>query len=335
MKTQEGYVIHVGHHNPEEVIVAVPDKDGKPVDNSAMKLKKVNGAYLLQNRARVWARRVLPNGKLPKKDDQEVSVEVTDPQYKGDLEFLEWGDSRNGAQSIEIRHLPTSRSLDYEYQRVVQKLDTTPEQGLDFIHLSAGKNEFSYGSQELLIQMIKVHPQNRNSKSKNPDPQIKGYMYHEVTSENQDKSFVKREEASIVVGSMLMTLSTKPGALRNLLEVMMSFGVEFEVTTLSVESDIYAALLQFSKVAPGDFANYLNQFKKTIQDQFEWVKSNKALDLTKDGFISVLQNNKPTPVFEGVQGKGDGMVAWVIENILIEDVYSRLKNFKSLCDKLG
>jgi len=330
-----GYVIQVGQHQPEEVIIATPDKDRKPVEDTIIKTHKTVGSVLMINRARVWARRVMPGGKEAQNKDGGVDVlEVNDVRYKGDLEFLKWGDNKPGAQAIEIRHLPTSRSLDFDYQRTVQKLEITVEQGLDQISLTPGENKFDENTQGLLIQFLKVYPQNRDSKSKNPDPSIKGNMYHEVGEADADKSFSRSKEASLITGIFVTNLSSKPRSLKNLYEIFVGYGVDFgNVNHLSNDTDIYTALLKFSENA-GDFGSYINRFKEEVNDLFELSKSYKALDLTKDGYIALTVENKKELVFENAKGKGDAMIEWVLENFADEYVYNQIAYMRALVKKL-
>lgn len=329
----EGYVIHVGQHAPEKVVIAYPDKNGNPKGDAFETFKQV-GSYLIINRARVWARRVGTDGKLPVKGEVEEVLEVTDTRYKGNLEFLKWGENKVGAQAIEVRLLPISATLDYEYQRSVQKIEVRVEEDQAQIELDPGENKFDPKIEALKIQFLKVHPQNRDSISKNPDPNIKGYTYYEVSDEQVDKAFVKNKEAALVAGSFVAALSSKPQSLRNLLEIFKGYGVEFGgVNNLSNPTDIYAALLKFADV-PGEFGSQINRYKSELYEQFEYAKSFKALDLTKDGFIALMVDNKKEIIWEKAEGKGDKMIEWVLENFADEYVYQQSQHFKSRCSKL-
>jgi len=255
-------------------------------------------------------------------------------RYKGNLEFLKWGDNKLGAQAIEIRLLPISQSLDYEYQRSVQKIEVRVEEDQAQIELKPGENKFDPNTEALKIQMLKVHPQNRDSISKNPDPTIKGYTYYEVSDEQVDKAFVKNKEASIVAGNFVVGLSAKPQQLKNLFEIFKGYSVEFgDINRLSNDTDIYSALLKFAEI-PGQFGLLINRYKTDLQDKFELAKSYKALDLTKDGFIAMVIDNKKEIIWEKAEGKGDAMIEWVLENFVEEAVYQQTQHFLSLCSKL-
>jgi len=331
----EGYVIHVGQHAPEKVVIAHPNKDGNPKGDAFETYRQV-GSYLIINRARVWARRVGTDGKLPNNATSgvEEALEVTDVRYKGNLEFLKWGENKLGAQAIEVRLLPISATLDYEYQRSVQKIEVRVEEDQAQIELKPGENKFNPNTEALKIQFLKVHPQNRDSISKNPDPNIKGYTYYEVSDEQVDKAFVKNKEAALVSGQFVVGLSSKPQSLRNLLEIFKGYGVEFgDVNNLSNPTDIYSALLKFADI-PGEFGAQINRYKTELQETFDYAKSFKAIDLTKDGFIALRVDNKSEIIWEKVPAKGDKMIDWVIENFADEYVYQQSQHLKAVCKNL-
>src|ERR1700679_185693 len=137
-----GYVIQVGNERPGEAIIAqVNKKTGEPTGPQMKRYIPV-GSHLIINQARVWGRRFyMDKGGKKITDD----VEFNTAGYKGDIEFMEWG--KEGGYAIEIRYLPQSRSLDFEYQQNVQKIVVRDNQegkhvkGASIV-LSAGENKF-------------------------------------------------------------------------------------------------------------------------------------------------------------------------------------------------
>lgn len=330
-----GFVINVGHHQPEEVVISKPTAEGRPMED-AIRIQKTIGAYFLINRARVWARRVMPDGK-PAKNGSGVEevLEAQDTRYKGTLEFMDWGTNKTGAQAIEIRYLPQSLSLDYDYQKNIQKIEASGEDGGNQVQLGSGENKFDFNKEALFIQYLKVHPSNRDSKCKNPDPKIKGFIYYELTDEMVDRESIKQSEARIESGYFVKGLSAKPGSLRNLFDIFRSMGIDFgEINNLSNESDVYKALLKFAESAPAEFEHWITEYKKDLQDKFDWAKSHNALDLTKNGNIVIIVDNKKELIWDNAEGKGDQMIEWVITNYCDSSVYEKTRQFKSLCEKL-
>lgn len=328
----KGYVIQVGFYSPIPVIISQPTKDGEPGVDRIETHKQV-GKYSLVNRARVWARRVLPDGKPHKVDGSEAPLEVTDPKYKGRLEFLPWGSSVTGAQAIEIRYLTTSTSLDYEYQRAVQKIETRVEDGTDFFDLQNGENKFDYNTQALFIQFLQVHPGNRDSVSKNPDPQIKGYTYHEIKEDTGDQSSTRRKESGLTAGIIVYQLSAKDDGVRNLFSVILSHGVDFgTVNNLSLDKDIYNAMLDYSAAYPEELKKYISEYKETVRDLFEKGKSYDKLDLTKNGYIAWTDPKQI--LWEGLSGKGKEMIEEVVEECFTKNNFEKIKVLKTLCEQL-
>lgn len=335
---KNGYVIQVGHYAAQKVIVATPDKETAQPTGNIIEAWAGVGVHQLINRARVWGRRVLDNGGLPKDvKGEEITCEVTNKEYHGKIEFLKWGDYKLGAQALDTRYLPQSQSLDVHYQDEVQKirLDYEGKDGSAFIELGSGEQKFDYKTQALLIQFLQIHPQNKDSKSKNSNPNIKGYQFFEITEDISDNSVVKQAEAELVSGNFVMNLSTKPSQLKNLLELFISKNVDFgDTNLLSTDLQIYTTLLKFAKDTPGDFGFFINEYKKDLSDCFEKAKSYKALDLTKNGFVAMIVDNKADIIFE-VEGKGDAMLDNVMSNFLDDVIYERTKHLKTVCEKLN
>jgi hypothetical protein len=331
----QGYVIHVGHIPPTKAIIAFPDKDTKQPTGNPIEVMKTVGSFQMVNRARVWGRRVLPDGKVPVKNGVEQPIEVLDREYKGHLQFFDWGSDKAGAMAIEIRYLRSSSSLDYEYQINVQKIITRPEDGSDMIVLTPGENKFDLTKDALFIQFLKVYPENFHSKSKNPDAMIKGYTYKEVSDGDVDKTYIRNKEAALDMGIFVKQLSAIDGGVRNVFDILSKYGWDFgNVNELSVDTDIYTALLRFSEFNPDDFSKQIDRFKKEVQDRFAYAKSFNALDTTKSGYIALRVNGQSDIVWEGVDGKGDNMLDWVIENFAENKVYHGIRKFISLCNKL-
>lgn len=333
-----GYVINVGSHTPQKVIVATPDRRTGNPTGDVFEVYKQTGVYQLINRIRVWARRVLPDGKLPVVNGSEVVLEVNDTRYKGNIETLPWGEAKTGAQAIELRFLQQSSSLDYEYQRTIQKIETMPEDGTAFIELNPGENKFDPKLDVLKVKFLNVHPQNRDSISKNPDPRFKGFTFFEVNEKSSDRSFVTYKEKAIDAGLTIKQLSTKPEQLRNLLEVILNSGSESEnpifmnMSTLSTDTDIYRALLMYSDESPVKLVQHIDGFKQWIIDRFKYAESFNVLDLSKKGHIAVIKDGKPDIVWSDVPDKN--MMEWVVGNCFDESVYTQMKKFAAFCSTL-
>lgn len=323
-----GYVIQVGNEKPAEAIIATPNKKtGEPMGPQMKTYKKV-GSHLIINRARVWGRRYMT------KDGKKVTgdIEFNTVGYRGDVEFMDWG--ADGGYAIDIRYLPQSRSLDYEYQANVQKIIVNPDQDGAHIMLDSGENKFDPKKNEVLIAFLKVYPQNRDSKSKNPDPAIKGHKYYEVTDEDVDQTDIKRIESSIAASKVVNDLSNKPDQLRNLFKILGERGEFGDTNLLSGDLQIYKVLLQYSNAFPVDFFYLIDQYKAGVEDDFKKAESYKALDLTKNGHIALEVEGQKKIIMSDIKGKGEEMIQWMVDNYCEEEVFKATQIFKELVSKL-
>jgi hypothetical protein len=328
-----GYVIQVGNERPGEAIVAqVNKKTGEPTGPQMKRYIPV-GSHLIINQARVWGRRVIA-GK-PKADGTEIEFNTLG--YKGEIEFMDWG--KDGGYAIEIRYLPQSRSLDFEYQQNVQKIVVRDNQEGNHILgssivLAAGENKFDSQKDDLFVECLRVHPQNRDSKSKNPDPAIKGFKYYEVTDEHVDKGSITRIETSIEASTFVKNLSNKPSEIKNLFKIMGDRPEFGETNLLSGDLQIYKVLLEYANAEAVDFFYLIAQYKKSVEDAFRKAESYKSLDLTKDGHIALEVAGKKHLIMSDIKAKGEGMVQWMLEHYYEDEVFMATQSFKELVSKL-
>ena len=325
-----GYVIQVGNERPGEAIIATPNKKTGEPQGPQMKTFIRVGVHLIMNQCTVWGRRLI-NSK-PKADGTEI--EFNSIGYKGELEFLPWGS--DGGYAIVIRYIPQSRSLDYEYQTNVQKINIDPNKGMTQIELKAGQNKFDYKKDDLLIKFWQVHPQNRDSKSKNPNPEIKGYQFYELTDDHVDSRSVKMIETSGEATSLLKSISIKPEKVRNLFELL-SKNIKDELGNtdlLSGDAEVYKTLLEYAYHNSEDFFSWIATYKREVEDAFEKAKSYRVLDLTKDGHIALEIDGKKNLIISEVKAKGENMIHWMIENYLEDEVYKATQVLKEIVSKL-
>jgi len=326
-----GYVIQVGAEKAAEAIVATPDKQGNPQGTQFKTYIRV-GKHLILNMARVWGRRVI-RGVDGKIKESASEVEFNTAGYKGEIEFLDWGEE--GGYALTIRYLPQSRSLDFEYQENVQKITIRDDQWTH-IQLSAGQNKFDPKKDDILVQFLKVIPGNRDSKSKNPNPDIKGYEYYEVTDEHVDKKRSNLIDASATSANFIKGLSAKPDQLRNLFRVLGDRNEFGNTDLLSGDAQIYATVLEYAYANPEDFNALIDEYKRILSEAFEKADSFKALDLTKDGHIAIEVKNKKELPFQGIEikAKGNAMISWVLDHYLEDDVFKATQVFKDQVSKL-
>lgn len=330
------YVIVVGRERPAEAIVATVKPDGTPMGSNHLKRYISVGQHLLANVCSVWGRRVIDGRPLLNTEGAKIPIEFNTVGYAGEVEFLKYGDPKG--HSITVRYLKRSRSLDVEYQDNVQKIKIDMEKGADGsaqIDLDAGENKYDDKKDALFIQYLKVHPQNRDSVSKNPNPEIKGYSFYEVTDENINTQSIERKEASLNAGFIVKSVSNKSEDLKALLKIIGKREELEGLDHLSKPKQIYEGLLNFAISKPNDFSSLLNNYKKKISDSFSKAKSYNVLDLTKDGHIAIVVNNKPHLIWSDLKGKGEKMIDIVFEDYLDSENYKKTTSFIELVEKLN
>lgn len=321
MAVKEKYKIMVGERILSEVKVGILNKDRSKITETVSEMLIPSPAKIISNYFPVWARRI------SSADKDKVNVDVMDADYKGELEFLTWGDEKG--QEIFVRHLTGTKSLDAKYQEL--RLKMTPKDDDAMIVLEAGQNEFDYRTQPSLIDLLKIHYKHKGSKSK--DPKYKTFLYWEVDNSNKEKA-TKKIEQSVTGAQLVMSLDMKPANLRSLFNIM--GGVKVMPTVMDIKNDtqVYTALLELAHGKGEYFSSKIDSFKREISDAFVKFESYNALDLTLNGTITITSNGKKLKILENVPAKGESMKDYVMQNYHDPNVYDAINQLKINSEKL-
>jgi hypothetical protein len=326
-----GYIVQFGNTDTPAAIIAYPNKRGEPVGGGVAEHFVRVGTHQILNQSRVWARRVMGKDGSVKTAPDGGEIQLNTPGYRGELEFLPWGDP-NGHQ-MEIRFLSQSQSLDFEFQENVQRIKLDSTNTSPYLEFKTGQNQFDFKKDALKIQFLKVHPQNKNSVSKNPDPLVKGSSFFEITDENVDQNSIKRIEGSAEAVMVIKDISSKPGNMKNLFRVLGLKKIG-NTTELSTDLEIYKTMLEYASINPGEFFQQIEAYKMSVLDACEKAKSFKALDLTKNGHIAWVYGGKTDLIISDAKGKGEDMIMWLIDNYYEEEVYKATQTLKDFVSKL-
>jgi hypothetical protein len=258
------------------------------------------------NYARVWAKRVAePNDPKVKING---SVSVSDPAYKGKLEFMKWG--ADGGEVVEIRYLPHSNTLDKQYQDNVQKLRINEERDV-YIALEQGLNDFDSATQPLLVQMLKVHGYNQSSESK--DPSLIDWDYVEFSPSTRAKSreaaIVARNEATAIV----INAKGKTADLKVL-------GTLFGENARQQDEVLYENLLDKAEADPQRFLETITDFKNVL---YLTVTDALQADIIRvaNGTVSIRENNRDVELVKDLEGEGNNQIADLIQKAYQPQVY--------------
>lgn len=313
------YTVIAGNHKPQKQLQGFLKKsDGQPAPN-AQEVYIAVGVIQVPNYSSVWARRVISNPT----PEQELkmkngSLSITDNEYKGELEFLPYGDERG--ESVEIRYLPNSSSLDKQYQDTILKLKPRDEDA--FIDLGQGTNDFNYDTHGTLIKFLKVHGRNNDSPSRNPD--IESFDFVEFSPKKV--AFKEREKIVVLNTALNLVLNTEGNddAIATLANIT---GYDWK----RQPEELFVEMLEDARNEPAKFVGKYQEVKKGILTLLQNSVDIKLLDITQDGVMSFYEKEKKQVLLSDIPSsyKNKGMFSYVIENILDPEVYKavgRLKN---------
>jgi hypothetical protein len=290
------------------------------------------GTYGIPNYTAAWGRRVA-NGKPKIVEGVEMGYEVGDAQYKGEIEFLKWGDVKG--QSIDCRWIRNVLSLDQTYQDLILKVKIREQDPWAVIlEFKQGYNKFDEVADKALIQFLRVHYYNEHSIAKSPNAESKlGYkeVRKQEIRQQKTKSIDNKVDNILLVGK-LSEGQEATQKLKNLLAVVN--GVEFTEVNKDSIDDVYAALKTFADENPDMFSSRIHEYKKANSAAITKAETYEKLDLTKDGTIGYLDKGKSKPFIEGIPAKGNDMKQWAFENWYMPNVFEGLDKLKKFTDKL-
>jgi hypothetical protein len=315
MANKKFYTIIAGSKDPKPVEFGKLNKTTGMPQGETTKAFMAVGAILVLNFSRAWGKRVLPTGVKAK---NEGSIQATDPNYRGEIEFLKWGAS--GGELIEIRYLKNSTSLDKQYQDVVQKLKPTDEDV--YVILRHGDNEFDEEREPQKARFLQVCAYNRDSVYK--DPTIWDWDFFESTDEadavTKRSDLLTRNLASNTVleasNETLAVLATIFGEDARKLDKRLS-----EILVDKAEKDPKEFLAQIDR--------YKNNAGLKLRDAMEQqlidVTGTKGIGYTgKDGLPKELPTEGST---------GAAKLEWVIANLLSPEVFEMVSEVIAATEK--
>lgn len=325
----EHYSIYVGAKRPASALVGFLEKNqGQSIiKGDAQEIPLEVGAHGFSNYSKVWGRRIIIG-----QEDSNKIVNVEDPNYKGDIQFLKYGDAKG--YPIEIRYLDTCASLDLQYQLLRLKIVIKADEDKWYIKLPAGENRFDYKNQAGFIQFLKVHHMNKDSNSKSPN--AIGTMYEEINEGNMDMRETKTRESKGDAIFLVKNASLKVGQIKSLFQIVGN-NDNSKMDIRASEQEIYTGMLELADTDPQFILDRLDNFKKIISNLFEKAKAFQIIDLTKHGQIAIEPSpGKKEILLDKVPGNGnqEKILQWLFENFLNEEIYKSLARLKAVCDEI-
>lgn len=308
-KEKKFFTVIAGRKEPAVALQGLLDKNsGQPTAN----VNKVNlpvGRILIPNFSRVWGKRVIDQqtsqtGRSTTVQTQSASV--TDPKYRGKIEFMEYG--AEGGEMIDIRFLRNSSSLDKQYQDVVQKVKATDEDA--FIALQQGMNDFSETTEALLIQMLKVHSLMHESPSR--DNTMTDYDMVTYDAEKRNKSRIEKVNIrNTAEGYVLDAANNK--------DKTYILAVLFNIETQMQDNVIIEKLLDRAGEFPERFVEVINQYQKKIHIMLQDADDADVIDIEPQGAIhmSDLKGGKDI-LIRNAEGRGVEKIKAVVSNAVTD-----------------
>jgi hypothetical protein len=327
MANQNGYSIFVGTEQPRFFQkVQNVDKEGLPFGD-AMEVPVGVGTHQISNMCAVWGRRIARD-ETTKKDLELSGVEFTDERYKGEIEFLPYQDEKG--QSITLRYIKSQRSLDAQYQENVLNVNTKDMS--PFIDLRAGQNDFDYKKDKLLIEFLKVHPDNQSSVSKNTDPSIKKHVFYELKNEDvSTKEIEHLELRNTLQGNINKWCTEADGVTKVLLKMLLDNGAKISVTSISPELQILKALLSFAENNSIKFDALIKEHKQDIVFLLEKAKEKRVIEIGSKHDIKLVHNiNDKVSIFDGKALKFEE----IADKFYLPTINKELEEIDNVLDKI-
>lgn len=289
------------------------------------------GTWGIPNGTQAWGRRLDKDGKAPSGDK---ILRTEDDNYRGQIEWLKWGDKRG--TMIRARYIPGYSTLDKDYQDTklgVKVVDGFLDDGesISMITFPHGYNEFDEDEKPALVQMLRIHHQNPKSVFCNPDNEsLPMYFEVEDTDNTDEKSSLIDTKGQCLL--LVSAASNKPENIRALFEIVKDANKVINVSKEDV-GEVYKFLQAFADEEPKTFSSKVNLYKTKVSSVIEKAKAYNIFDLTKDGFIAAGVNKKEI-ILEDVPGKGDKMLEWAFDHCLEPVVYDGINKLQTITDSL-
>lgn len=326
------YHITVGEKRPAtRKLGSIEPRSGFSIVKERGETLANRGNFGFPNGTKVWAARVI-DGQMPEKG--KPMVDVTNPNYKGELKQLKWGTP--GGSLIDVRYLKGYPTLDVLYQEKILnfKIDETTENSADIFMLIMpnGDNDIDENIEPLLVQHLKWHTYNRDSISRNPEF-MPLTMFHEKHFDQEDSELGKILDEKFEAGKIVRDAGTGGDVMakcKNLFSIIASVTDE-----QPEDSKLYDYLKMVADVRPFAFIKAINDYKVKVSDIFEKMKSYEVADLTTDGTIVVaLPGKKKELIVSGLPAKGETIYDYLLENYTDPVVFDTTFKLIKLTDKL-
>jgi len=299
MGTEKYYTIKVGISEPQEIEVGQLDKKTGLPKGPTEKAVSVLGLVSVPNYTKAWGKRTL--GK--------------DGKPTGEVTFLEWG--AEGGEIIEVRALSACKSIDKQYQDSRKLFPTESEYMID---LHNGLNNFDPVTQASLVQLLKIHSMNTDSKSCNPTLTDKAFEEYD-----QEKVVSKElSETDILYNALDIVMSIKDNAKR-----LRVFAEIYGIDPQKQDKIILQELIASVKKNPSLFLKTIEEYHQEVQRVLVRANDLQLLNLGSPGDVILTTTDKP--IISGLDKNVNGheKLVEVIHSALEPAIYDAITKIKA------
>jgi hypothetical protein len=249
-----------------------------------------------------------------------------DPEYKGDVEFLEYGDSKGSL--IQCRYVPGHKTLDYNYQVMklgLPKYNTQEGQMYNYMDVQKGETEIPVSDPAYAV-MMKIHPMNKNSICRSPNTE--NHQWHEINELDAQKALASNIDSELE-GVYIVKSAATSGKKLNILFNLIG-GDSVIKYDKSDEGSKYEGMVVFAKQNPDVVKKALSKFKEEVQSALAKGESYDVFDLSVKGVVKVKKGDSKVVLLSDIPASGKNMLTWIWENAMepnVFDAYGKLVSY--------
>lgn len=315
------FKIMVGDPTQRSINAGQISRDRSKVTNISSSIVLPSPAKVFGNYTMVWGKRISPESP------NKVILDASDPNYHGELQFLEYG--KEGGQLIPIRYIKGCNSLDADYQNNRIRVSQESIKESSMIVLESGVQEFNPKTDGMFITFLKVHSQCEQSVSKDKSRYTK-FSYSIINEDTEKPKQIRQQEKMFDAGAIVRSLDNDPKSMISLHSILGGESVVGVRVEKGKDYNLYLGLLQYASDYGDIFIAKVEDFKKEASDLFLKAETMGILDLTKKGEIAYIdKQQKRNILISDLEGKDKAMVNWVVSNCYRVNAYEAIQTLKN------
>lgn len=317
------YRISVGNYSaPKKVLFGTLERGNSAFKNGEAVVESdyIGGDILFPNFWYAHGRRINERGQV---------VEVSDPTYKGEIEFLQPNDP--DGYLIECRYIQGFNSLDYQFQITKGlQIKKEEEKGNIPFKFERGIHLIDPVKDKMLALALKVHAYGDSSFKRND---YNTNFYEEVKEYEVRKTAATSIDIKFDALKIVKEASYDFGKLKVIKSVVSKYReINYDERN---ENTLYDSLLIFAEDNPEEFMKCIREYKESVGELIDISESNNIFDTTKKGVISFGTDIKKEVLIDKVPSQYTGklMTQYLLDECLNENVANAIQKLKEVINK--